>query len=335
MAPSPPSVPGVSEDGVLLLVVGPDEAGSRVDRLLGRALSPHFSRSYLSALLDQGTITVDESRVKPSFRVAAGARVAGELGRAADTLPRPEALDLEILHSDDAVIVVNKPTDIVIHPGSGAKTGTLVNGLLHIFPEIAVVGRAERPGIVHRLDKDTTGVMVVARTNEAARSLVNQFKAKAVEKRYTALVWGELPFDTDWIDLDLGPDPKRPQARAVVASGADGSQPASTYYEVVERFGLGTQVDVSPKTGRTHQIRVHLEHLGFPVIGDKQYGHNARVAFQRWAAAQDPKPILSRQALHARRITFTHPTTGERVTHEAPLPADMVDLIKRLKASTG
>jgi len=335
MAPSTPSVPGVSDDGVLLLVVGPDEAGSRVDRMLGRALSPHYSRSYLTALLDQGTITVDDRRVKPSFRVEAGARVVGELGQAADSLPRPEELELEILHSDDAVILVNKPTDIVIHPGTGAKRGTLVNGLLHRFPELAVVGRADRPGIVHRLDKDTTGVMVVARTNDAAKSLVNQFKAKAVEKTYTAVVWGEMPFDSDWIDLDLGPDPRRPQARAVVAPGATGGQPASTFYEVARRFGIGTQVDVFPRTGRTHQIRVHLEHLGFPVIGDKQYGHKARVAFERWASAQDPKPILVRQALHARRLTFTHPLTEERVTYEAPLPADMVDLVKRLESAAG
>ena len=332
-------VPGVDEAGALTLSVPPEEAGSRIDRFLGRQLAPHYSRSFLSALVEEGRLTVDGTAVKPSFRLVAGQRIAGELGRPASGLPGPEPMELRVLHSDESLIVVDKPSGIVIHPGSGQASGTLVNGLLERFPEIAVVGRAERPGIVHRLDRETTGVIVVARTNEAAKSLVNQFKRKTVQKEYTAVVWGEMPFDNDWIDLALGPDPRRPQQRAVVAADAPGAQEASTFYTVEERLGRASLVTARPRTGRTHQIRVHLAHLGFPVIADPQYGKRMQAGWQQWKAARRelelPEPILQRHALHARRITLQHPATDEPVTFEAPLPDDMVDLIALLREEAG
>ena len=316
-------------DGHLLLTVQATDAGARIDRLLGRVLAPRFSRSFLTALVEQGSILVDERPVKASFRVNPGMRIEGELGVAADSLPQPEAMALDVLHEDEALIVVNKPVGLIIHPGTGSRHGTLVNGLLARFPELAAVGRADRPGIVHRLDRDTSGVMLVARTNDAARSLVNQFKCKTVHKQYTAVVWGVLPFDSDWIDLPLGPDPKKPALRAV---RREGGQSASTFYKVEQRLPAMTVVTAEPRTGRTHQIRVHLEHIGFPIVGDQSYGRSAQVQYRRWverrAADGLRVPSLARHALHARAITASHPLTGETVRFEAPLPADMTELIE-------
>jgi len=318
----------VDEGGHLRLVVDPTDSGARIDRLLGRVLAPKFSRSFLSALVEQGSILVDDRAVKSSFRVNPGQLIEGELGVPADSLPQPEAMPLELLHVDEALIVINKPVGLVIHPGTGAKHGTLVNGLLGLFPELSTVGRADRPGIVHRLDRDTSGVMLVARTNDAARSLVNQFKRKTIHKQYTAVVWGVLPFDNDWIDLPLGPDPKKPSMRAVVR---EGGQSASTFYRVEQRLPPMTVLTAEPRTGRTHQIRVHLEHIGFPIVGDQSYGRSAQVQYGRWVekrrADGQRTPALARHALHARTITVEHPLTGETVKYEAPLPADIAELI--------
>ena len=323
------AVPGVDGAGRLHFLVEAADAGARIDRLLGRALSPHYSRSFLSALVEEGRIVVDGRQVRVSYRVNPGQLIEGDLGAPASSLPRPEAMDLTILHTDESLIVVDKPAGLVIHPGTGQPKGTLVNGLLHLFPELSVVGRADRPGIVHRLDRDTTGVMVVARSNEAARSLVGQFKSKTVHKEYSAVVWGEMPFDSDWIDLPLGPHPTRPTLRAVRPEPE--GQPSSTFYQVEQRLGALTLVNAQPRTGRTHQIRVHLEHVGFPIVGDDSYGRKAQIAFGHWVEerrrAGRRVPILARQALHARRISLLHPSTGERVQFEAPLPADLRDLL--------
>ncbi len=322
----------VDETGHLRLEVTAEQAGSRVDRALGRALAPHYSRSYLSALLAEGAIRVDGQEVRGSLRVMEGMVIAGELGVAATGLPEAEELGLKILHEDESVILVDKPEGLVIHPGSGASTGTMVNGLLKLYPELAVVGRADRPGIVHRLDRQTTGVMVVARTNDAAKSLVNQFKAKKVRKQYSAVVWGEMPFDSDWIDLPLGVHPKKPQRRAVVS---EGGQAASTFYEVKARLGVASILDVSPRTGRTHQIRVHLDHLGFPILVDPNYGVTQQESWRRWVAkrAEQGKraPSIARQALHARTLAFEHPGTGQDVQFESPLPPDMAELVEILE----
>ncbi|MGQ0552458.1 MAG: RluA family pseudouridine synthase [Planctomycetota bacterium] len=327
--PDPAAVAAVNAEGHLHLVIPGTEGGARLDRLLGRLLAPAWSRSYLAALIEQGTITVDGAPVRVSYRVNPGQLVEGEILQAAESLPSPGPMDLDLVHVDDSLIVVNKPAGLVVHPGTGARTGTLVNGLLHHFPELAAVGRADRPGIVHRLDRETTGVMVVARTNDAARSLVDQFKRKVVTKEYTAVVWGEMPFDNDWIDLPLGGHPHHAALRAVVR---EGGQPASTFYSVERRLGHFTVVTAQPRTGRTHQIRVHLEHVGYPVVRDPAYGRDAQAAYGSWLAKRRRLelrlPILNRQALHARRITLQHPATGEMASFEAPLPQDMADLIE-------
>ena len=331
-----PLIEHVDPDGRLTYVVPEAEAGGRLDRMLGRLLAPEYSRSYLSALVEEGVLKVDGQAVRPAFRVAPGMTVAGEVGKPASSAPEPEDLGLRVIHEDEALVVVEKPVGLVIHPGSGKKTGTLVNGLLHLFPELARVGRADRPGIVHRLDRETSGVLLVARTNDAARELVNQFKAKTVRKEYTAVVWGEMPFDNDWIDLPLGSHPRAPALRAVVE---EGGQTASTFYTVRRRLGVATELAVQPRTGRTHQIRVHLEHLGFPILGDPSYGRTAQASWRRWvkarAESEQRVPVLDRQALHAHRITLRHPASGEEVTYEAPLPADLVDLLEVLEEAHG
>jgi len=324
----------VTAGGLLSHRVTPADSGSRIDRLLGRLLAPEYSRSYLSALISEGTITADGEKVRPSYRVEVGNQLAGELGRPASSLPSAEEMELPILYEDESLIVVNKPINLIIHPGTGSVSGTLVNGLLSRYPELSVVGRADRPGIIHRLDRDTSGVLLVARTNDAAKSLVNQFKAKTVKKQYSAVVWGELPFDSDWIDLPLGPQIKKPQLRRVVR---EGGQESSTFYEVRERFGMACHLAVFPRTGRTHQIRVHLEHLGFPIIGDTSYGSQQRQQYGRWLAkrreAEEVLPILDRQALHAHKITIKHPATDEPCTFEAPLPDDIRDLLSVLSSA--
>lgn len=331
-----PRPDAVDDAGQLDLVIGEEHAGARLDRLLGQVLAPRWSRSYLTALIEQGALLVDGRRARPSFRVVAGQRVAGDLGVQADRLPHAEAIPLRVVHEDESLIVIDKQPGLVIHPGTGSSSGTLVNALLQRFPEVAAVGRADRPGIVHRLDRDTTGVMVVARTNPAAASLVNQFKRKTVAKVYSAVVWGEPPFDSDWIDLPLGPHPHRQVLRAVLASGG---QASSTFYEVEQRLGALSLVSAHPKTGRTHQIRVHLEHIGFPIVCDPLYGRDAQLAYSRWVEKRRKDgqrvPIIARQALHARRLSFEHPTTGERVSFEAPLPPDMADLIEVARSAHG
>ena len=315
------------------LLIRAEQAGARIDRLLGQELAPVYSRSYPTAPTEQGALPVDGRRVRPSFRVAEGQRITGDLGEHADRLPRAEPIPLRVLHVDESLIVVDKQAGLVIHPGTGSSHGTLVNALVDQFPVVALVGRADRPGIVHRLDRDTTGVMVVARTNLAAASLVNQVKRKTVEKAYAAIVWGEPPFDSDWIDLALGPHPRRPVLRAVLATGG---QPSSTFYERGRRMGPVSLVAAHPKTGRTHQIRVHLEHIGFPIVCDPLYGRDAQLAYSRWVEARRKEglrvPVIARQALHARRLSFLHPDSGERVSFEGPLPPDMSDLLELAQA---
>jgi 23S rRNA pseudouridine1911/1915/1917 synthase len=323
---------GVDDQGALDVVVPATAAGQRLDRWLGNHLSPHYSRSYAAALIEDGAITVDASRTKQGTKLRGGERVAGPLGKPASSIPSPEAMDLTILYADEALVVVDKPVGLIIHPGSGNKTGTLINGLLERYPEMAKVGRSDRPGVVHRLDRDTSGVLITARTNEAAQSVVRQFKAKTIRKEYRTVVWGEMPFDEDWIDLPIGNHPRRPQLRAV---SHDEGKESSTFYKVLNRFGMASELKVEPRTGRTHQIRVHLDHLGFPVLGDASYGHARQEQWRRWIAARTDKglraPVLERQALHCHAMTIHHPVSGEPITFTSPVPADMVDLLEVLK----
>jgi len=310
------------------IVVSPESAGRRIDRFLGALFFPEYSRSYLTGLLLSGGILVNGKRGRKSYRVAEGEQIVLRLDAPNPQTPRPEKIPLDIIHEEEHFFVINKPSGMVVHPGTGERSGTLVNALLHRDPKIARVGVVFRPGIVHRLDRETTGVIIVARTNLARYHLVEEFKNRRVEKEYFAVVVGEIPFHSDYIDLPLGKDPA--SAEKVRVDTRRG-KPASTFYEVLDRFDGFCSVKVIIHTGRTHQIRVHMNHLGFPLVGDPLYGRGRnqfyKAVVEECASAGKPFPSIHRQALHARRASFLHPLTGKRVFFEAPLPGDIKELV--------
>ncbi len=318
----------MTEAEIVDVAVTDAEAGTRIDRFLGNRFYPAYSRSFLTGLIVSGAITVNEKTVRPAYRIVSGDAIRCRLLPLAEDTPGPEDLPLEVLHEDDLIVVVNKPAGMIVHPGPGQKSGTLVNALLSKYPEIAKVGVVFRPGIVHRLDGFTSGVMVVARTNHARVHLVEQFKTKRVQKEYRAIVLGEMPFDSDYIDLPIGHDPKHHDRMAIEP---DEGKPASTFYEVIERFPGATYVKCFPHTGRTHQIRVHLAHIGFPIVSDPVYGVKHAHAFSNLRKSRGEKglsvPEMPRHALHAHKITFFHPATERSLTFEAPVPDDMLRLL--------
>ena len=317
-----------SEPTKVVIDVGKTEAGSRIDRFLGNRFYPSYSRSFLTGLITSGEITVNGAPVRPAYRIGPGDQIQVTLEPVTESSPEPEPIELKVLYEDEFLLLVDKPAGMIVHPGPGTKHGTLVNALLHRDPEIARVGVVFRPGIVHRLDGHTTGVMVVARTNHARVHLVEQFKTKRIRKEYRAMVVGNMPFESDYIDMPIGPDLRHRERMAV---DPENGKPSSTFYEVVERFDGATLVAARPHTGRTHQIRVHLAHVGFPVMSDPVYGRNRG---QQWFSERKrrkreglPYPPIERHALHAFRLELEHPATGERMEFESPLPPDMADLI--------
>jgi 23S rRNA pseudouridine1911/1915/1917 synthase len=291
--------------------------GDRVDRAV--AFLTGWPRNAVQQLLDDGSVLVDGKRVAKSHRLRAGALI--EL-LAAPVDERPPTADaavaVDVRSVDDDVIVVAKPADLVVHPGAGNADGTLVNGLLARFPEIADVGDPMRPGIVHRLDRDTSGLLVVARSPRAYESLVAQLAERSVDRRYVALVWGRLSSSRGLIDAPIGRSSSRRTRMAV----RDEGKPARTEYEVREVFDepVCSLLDCKLETGRTHQIRVHLAAIGHPVVGDATYG-----------GARDQLKI-DRPFLHATSLAFDHPATGERVEFDDPLPAVLTAVLDRLRA---
>lgn len=290
-------------------------AGERVDRAV--AMLTGWSRAEVQSLIAGGEVCVDGSPVTKSHRLAAGARLTVRRGPAGGSPPRAEAVPIVVRYEDADVMVVAKPAGLVVHPGAGHEHGTLVHGLLARDPRIAGVGDPQRPGIVHRLDRDTSGLMVVARTPAAHAGLVDALKARTVERVYTALVWGHPVHARGVVDAPIGRSTTRRTRMAVRREGRD----ARTAYEVVERF-LEPEVallDCRLETGRTHQVRVHLAAIGHPVVGDATYG-GAR-----------PAIAIDRPFLHARRLAFAHPVTGEPLVFEEPLPEDLAAVLAALR----
>jgi 23S rRNA pseudouridine1911/1915/1917 synthase len=288
------------------LVLPATAAGQRCDAALALAL-PQYSRSRLRAWIDGGRVSVDGEPAVATRRVRGGEDVVVLAAPdPATSAYAPEPIALSIVHEDDALLVVDKPAGLVVHPGSGNWDGTL-----HHAPELAVIPRA---GIVHRLDKDTSGLLVVARTLQAQTNLVRQLQARSVRREYAALAVGDLARGGT-VDAPIGRHPTRRTTMAVVASG----KPARTHYDVLERFGVATLLACRLETGRTHQIRVHLASLGHPLVGDPAYGRRQPVAFPR-------------QALHARRLGILHPLNDVACEWESPLPPDFADLLLRLRA---
>jgi 23S rRNA pseudouridine1911/1915/1917 synthase len=288
------------------------DAGKRLDQFLRERL-PQYSRSRLQDWIEQGRVLVDGSPAKRSFLLKGAERVEVQPGELPPLRATPEDLPLTVLYEDDDVIAIDKPAGMVVHNGAGLHSGTLVNAVLHHFGKLSTVAGDLRPGIVHRLDRFTSGVILIARNDAAHRNLAAQFAARQVEKIYVALVHGRLKNEQGRIDTPIARDPVR-RVR-MTARLADGRQ-ASTSYQVLKHFDKFTLLEVKIGTGRTHQIRVHLASIGHPVVGDKLYGA--------------PAGELGRYFLHARQITFTSPSAGERITVAAPLPVELENYIARL-----
>jgi 23S rRNA pseudouridine1911/1915/1917 synthase len=317
------------------LAVDADAGGSRLDRLLAAATGE--SRSRVQALIRAGRASLDgRPLADPGRRLKPGERVALDIPPAEPALPVPEAIPLAVVHEDADLIVVDKPAGLVVHPAPGHRTGTLVNALLHHCGDaLSGIGGVRRPGIVHRLDKDTSGLLVAAKTDRAHRALAAQFadhgRTGALERAYLALVWGTPRAVSGTIDAPLGRASAN-RMRQAVARGAAGRH-AVTHYRVLERFGdpsdpIASLVECRLETGRTHQIRVHMAHIGAPLVGDRDYGAGFRTK-----AARLPEPArgvverFPRQALHAALLAFEHPATGAVMRFESGLPADMAGLV--------
>ena len=293
-----------------------DNLGTRLDRYVADQL-PDLSRGTVQGLIESGRVRVDGQHRKPKFRMTPGEVVSVEIPTPQVDEIQPDPIPLSIVYEDADVIVVDKPAGMVVHPAPGHPRGTLANALVAHVPGISV-GGSQRPGIVHRLDKDTSGLIVAAKTDRGRTALVTQWESRSVEKTYLTLVSGSLEDEEATIDAPIGRDPKNRQRMAVVRSG----RPAVTHFCVVERFPDTTLLEVSIETGRTHQIRVHLAFIGHPIVGDQLYGR-----------ARPTDPRLERQFLHASALGFRLPDGGA-LRLEAPLPEDLQAVLKELRAKS-
>ena len=314
---------------VVKLAVAIGDAGERLDRFLAAQL-PEFSRTRIQSLVDHGRVAVNGAAGNRSYRVETGDAVTVEIPAPAAAVPQPEAIPLEILYEDEDLAVVNKPAGMTVHPGAGAKSGTIVNALLHEFGargELSSVGGELRPGIVHRLDRETSGVLLIARNDLAHRTLAEQFSRRKIEKTYIALVHGKLKEDSGRIELPVARDLHR---RIRMTTRRREGRAARTDWRVRLRLLGFTFVEADLHTGRTHQIRVHFSALGHPVAGDTLYG-----APRQPRIGEALLPPLERNFLHASRLKFAHPTTGKAIEVRAPLPIDLVDYLREIASAGG
>lgn len=294
------------------------DAGKRLDALITSRISD-YSRSLVAHHIRSGNIRVDGALKKPGYRVRSGEEIRGTIPSPEPVAFKPEPIPIHILYEDSSVIVVNKPSGLVVHPAPGHFSGTLVNGLFYHCPTLEGIGPRLRPGIVHRLDKDTSGTLVVAKTGAVHQHLAGQFKTRTVEKVYLALVYGPFTTDSGTILLPIGRDPIH---RKQMSTKSRKGRSAETDWTVRERFDGATLLELSLKTGRTHQIRVHCAAIAHPIIGDPVYGR------RRLNKGRIP---ASRQMLHAWRLGFIHPGTGKWMTFESPIAEDMKALIEGLR----
>ena len=308
-----------------------EDAGQRLDRVLQRHL-PELSRTRFKQLILAGDVTSDGAVQRdPAQRVQPGQHFWVVLPEPADPVPVAQAIPLAIRFEDEHLIVVDKPAGLVVHPAPGNPEGTLVNALLaHCGDSLAGIGGVRRPGIVHRLDKDTSGLLVVAKTELAHRALSRDFAGRRIERAYSAFVWGVPVPTTGEISGNIGRSPRNRKKMAVVPEGRGRS--AVTRYRVERRYAdHAALIECRLLTGRTHQIRVHLSHAGHPLIGDPVYGTRSGRAAARLGLAGASISAFPRQALHARLLGFTHPATGEKLRFESPLPADLAELKRNLE----
>ena len=300
---------------------GPEFTGMRLDQAAA-ALFTDFSRARLQKWVRSGELTVDGQALKPTYRISGGEILQLDAQPERQDEVLPQNMPLDVIHSDNEIIVLNKPTGLVVHPAAGNPDGTLQNALLYFDANLATLPRS---GIVHRLDKDTTGVMVVARSLRAHNSLVEQLQARKMSRIYEAVATGEPP-GKGKIDAAIGRHPRDRKRMAVVPSG----KPAVSHFRVIRRFHGLSHVEVSLESGRTHQIRVHMQHIGHPLVGDPVYGRPRKSVKDLPELLREIINDFPRQALHARRLSLVHPASGEPVSFQANVPEDMTDLLAAL-----
>lgn len=298
-----------------------EQKGLRLDRFVADAL-PELSRGYVQQLIERGEVLVDGQVRRPSFKMTPGEVATVAVPPAEEFHLEPEAIPLAVIYEDEDVLVIDKPAGMVVHPAPGHSHGTLVNAVLAHVPTLSV-GGTRRPGIVHRLDKETSGVMVVAKTDRAHGSLVRQWQERSVEKRYRALVAGKVEEDEATVAVPIARDPKHRQRMAAIRSGRE----ATSHFSVLSRASDASQLDVTIESGRTHQIRVHLAFIGHPVIGDGVYGNTKSEVLARVIG-------INRHCLHASALAFDLPG-GERHRFSAPLPLDLRQALDRLGIAAG
>ena len=309
----------------MIFLISEKEAGERLDAAVSRLSS--LSRSAAAKRIEEGDVKVNGVVLPKRYEVRAGDEIL--LQEREPTLPeaRPEAIPLDILYEDADILVINKPKGMVVHPAPGNPDGTLVNALLHhCRGQLSGINGVLRPGIVHRIDKDTSGLLVVAKNDEAHRALAAELEGHHIEREYHALANGGFRTTVGTVDLPIGRHPVDRKKMAVIKDGTHTSRPAVTHYEVIGDFGAVTYLKLHLETGRTHQIRVHMAALGHPLLGDTLYG-GGHTRFEKEHSA-----LLHGQALHAKRLTFRHPRTGETMTFECPLPADFRKLLAILES---
>lgn len=327
------------------IIADTDAAGKRLDLWLTARLAPNLSRSRVQSLIADGHVKVDGAPVlEAKYKLRDGMSIILTMPEPEPAEPQGEDIPLDILHEDNDLIVINKPAGLVVHPGNGNWTGTLVNALIHHCGDtLSGIGGVKRPGIVHRLDKDTSGVMVVAKNDHAHRHLSDQFadhgRSGDLERAYVALVWGTPERPQGTVDAYLGRSHRDRTKQAVVREDREDARHAVTHFTVLVRFderedatALASLVECRLETGRTHQIRVHMAHIGHPLIGDMDYGSAYKTKANRLALPlKEAVHAFPRQALHARLLAFTHPTTDELMRFEAEVPADMQSLIEQFR----
>jgi 23S rRNA pseudouridine1911/1915/1917 synthase len=304
-----------------------DNPPERLDQFISREV-PDLTRSAVQRLIDSGMITVNGATPRSSLKLKGGEQILVEIPPPAPAIPIAEEIPLSILYEDADVIVVNKSAGMSVHPGAGTPDGTLVNALLAHCDDLSGIGGEIRPGIVHRIDKDTTGVMIVAKNDRSHLELARQFQVHSIKRVYVALVYGSPKEDKGRIESVIG---RHPVDRKKMSGSARHGRHAVTHWKVIGRYGAVTAVELRLETGRTHQIRVHLSEAGFPLLGDPVYGGSGRLSGLKDTRLRALIRQLGRQALHARTLGFLHPISGQYLEFSSPLPEDMARIVEYLE----
>lgn len=299
------------------------DQGKRIDRFLSEVIS-NLSRSQANKLIKSKAIFLNEKPTKPSAHLRAGDIISGSIPGVEPISLKPEPIPINILYEDSSIIIVNKPPGMVAHPAYGHSSGTLVNALLYYCKDLKGINGVIRPGIVHRLDKGTSGVMVVAKDDKSYHNLAKQFKERIVEKVYLTIVYGNFNQDEGVINSKIG---RHPKERKRMSTKTKKGRSAVTFWKIVERFDNFTLLETRPRTGRTHQIRVHLATTGHPIVGDPLYGRKGKLGSIQDPLVRECLKRMNRPALHAQKLSFNHPITGEKMEFVAPIPEDMKELI--------